>query len=126
MFYHFDTGNRLVTVGRDFKVREKEVPVPDYSSPITSDDGQYWAWESPCCISSVGGLWISKGPDEFKQIVDEAHVVWDPIWVPGEHTLFFVSSDQLYMASAPDFVPIPLSDPGLIWGDSLSGATWIP
>ena len=78
--------------------------------PAAAPGGNIWAWAGRDSKYGPLGMWVGSPQEEAQQIFEERAA--SPAWSPDGSTLFFVGEDEddLYVANAPEFSPIMVSD----------------
>lgn len=92
---------------RAYTANGEEVPVAAglLTIPVAAPTGPLWAWEG---TTQDKGVYVGRLDEQPRQIFSDA--AFFPTWSPDGRALFFFTSQELYAAFAPDFVPVLVSD----------------
>ena len=90
-----------------------ELPAAMDDLPLVAHGGSAWAWTGP----DSHDLYVRFSGQEPRQV--SGGYIFRPIWSPDGETLFFHSDGMLYLAQAPDFEPVWITDELELDGDSL-------
>ena len=72
--------------------------------PFPASPDGYWAWYSEVFSDASGLLWVTL--DKENPVLVTSNFSGTPAWGDNGQTIFYIEHNQLYKASAPDFVPV--------------------
>ncbi len=73
--------------------------------PVAAPTGPLWVWAGSF---EEKGVYVGRLDEQPRQIFSGG--AFSPTWSPDGSALFFFTSDSLYAAFAPDFVPVLVTD----------------